>query len=58
VIRLRHALGRILHPVVLWALEPRDGEPWDRERSRQIDELVDRLDETSDEGVPARDGLL
>ena len=61
MIRLRLALGRLSAAVALWSFEPRDGESFDAERSRQIDEFVDRLDrldETSGEGVPARDGLL
>ena len=42
------ALGRILAHLALWLLEPHDGEPFDVGRSRQIDELVDRLDRVAD----------
>ena len=39
----RIALGRFLARLALRCLEPRDGEPWDPERSLLIDELVEAL---------------
>ncbi len=41
--RLRLALGRLLADLALRLMEPRPGEPFDRERSRQIDEIMTRL---------------
>ena len=48
--RLRLAFGRLFAPVILWALEPRsDGERYDPERSRRIDEIIDRLERRDDD---------
>jgi hypothetical protein len=44
VTTLRHRLGCLAASIALWLLEPRGDEAFDAERSRRLDELVERLE--------------